>query len=190
MCVGGWVVVLRDHNSLFLGAFAQNLNTNSAFNAEVLGAITAIDIATEKNWTNLWLETDSKHVTLAFKNKEMVPWSLGNRWLNCLDDIKQMNFLISHVYREGNSCADSLANVGLALSLFVWFPSLPDCIRKYYITNRLGMPNRRFVYFWEGFDLVPPLFLYLLFLFIYHDVMLKALLFLKKMIPINSIYIK
>ena len=147
MCVGGWVVVLRDHNSLFLGAFAQNLNTNSAFNAEVLGAITAIDIATEKNWTNLWLETDSKHVTLAFKNKEMVPWSLGNRWLNCLDDIKQMNFLISHVYREGNSCADSLANVGLALSLFVWFPSLPDCIRKYYITNRLGMPNRRFVYF-------------------------------------------
>jgi len=126
VCVGGWVVVLRDHNSLFLGAFAQNLNTNSAFNAEVLGAITAIDIATEKNWTNLWLETDSKHVTLAFKNKEMVPWSLGNRWLNCLDDIKQMNFLISHVYREGNSCADSLANVGLALSLFVWFPSLPE----------------------------------------------------------------
>ncbi|KEH22270.1 hypothetical protein MTR_7g035440 [Medicago truncatula] len=67
---------------LVLGALAQNLNTNSAFNAEIFGAITAIDIAIEKNWTNLWLETDSKLVTLAFKNKEMVPWSLGNRWLN------------------------------------------------------------------------------------------------------------
>jgi len=26
-----------------------------------------------------------------------------------------MNFLVTHVYREGNSCADTLANLGLNL---------------------------------------------------------------------------
>ncbi|AES69962.1 hypothetical protein MTR_3g043760 [Medicago truncatula] len=31
-----------------------------------------------------------------------------------------------------------MANVGLALSSFAWFPSLPDCIRHDYGRNRLG----------------------------------------------------
>jgi len=137
--------VFRDHNSIFVGAFAQNLNTNSAFNAELLGIITAINIAVENNWMSIWLETDSQLAVLAFKNLNMVPWSLKNKWLNCLERVRNMNFLITHIYREGNSCADIMANVGLALSSFVWFPSLPNCIRHDYGRNRLGMPSFRFI---------------------------------------------
>ena len=74
--------VFRDHNSLYLGAFAQNLNTNSAFNAELLGVITVIDIGISTNWRNIWIETDSQLVILAFKNADMLPWSLRNKWLN------------------------------------------------------------------------------------------------------------
>jgi len=29
-----------------------------------------------------------------------------------------MNFLVTHVYREGNGCADTLANKGLPLNVF------------------------------------------------------------------------
>jgi len=136
--------VFRDHNSIFLGAFAQNLNTNSAFNVELLRVITAINLAVENNWRSIWLETDSHRTVLAFKNPNMVPWSLRNKWLNCSKYVRSMNFLITHIYREGNSCADNMANVGLALSSFVWFPSLPDCIRHNYGRNRLGMHSCRF----------------------------------------------
>jgi len=44
---------------------------------------------------------------------------------------QNMRFFASHIYREGNTCADGLANHGLSLSsldLF-WFPDAPNFIR-------------------------------------------------------------
>jgi len=61
---------------------------------------------------------------------------IRNRWINCLESIRNMNFLVSHIYREGNSCAHGLTNLGLALSSLVWFP--PD-----YVRNRLGLPKKK-----------------------------------------------
>lgn len=39
-----------------------------------------------------------------------------NRWYNWLDLISSINFLISHVFREGNTCTDKLANIGLTFN--------------------------------------------------------------------------
>jgi hypothetical protein len=36
----------------------------------------AIEISFEKGWWNLWVETDFKLVSLAFKSPFMVPWFL------------------------------------------------------------------------------------------------------------------
>jgi hypothetical protein len=33
----------------------------------------AIEIAADKNWSNLWLETDSTLVVMAFKSSALVP---------------------------------------------------------------------------------------------------------------------
>src|ERR1044072_5737997 len=96
----------------------------------------------------------------------MVPWALRNRWLNCLLTIRSMLFVVSHIFREGNTCADSLANVGLNshVNLLVWWNSVPDFLLDEYTRNRLGMPNFRFTVHWKGFGLV-PLFLFVLFPF-------------------------
>jgi len=82
----------------------------------------------------------SQLVIQAFKSKSIVPWDLKNRWDNCIGIIQGLNFCTSHVYREGNVCADSMANFGLSLSSFdlFWFDIIPD------IRNRLGMANFRF----------------------------------------------
>jgi len=54
----------------------------------------------------------------------MVPWNLRNWWINCIETTKSMNFFVTHIYRKGNTFADNLcANLNLALSSFVWFPS-------------------------------------------------------------------
>ncbi|PNX89856.1 70 kDa peptidyl-prolyl isomerase, partial [Trifolium pratense] len=49
---------------------------NSAFMAELCGAMRAIEIAYCRNWKNLWLESDSTLVVMAFKSPVLVPWEL------------------------------------------------------------------------------------------------------------------
>jgi len=55
-----------------------------------------------------------------------------------------MNFIVSHIFREGNACADALANIGLSLDNYVYYYSLPLQVRGDYVENRLGWPNFRF----------------------------------------------
>ena len=138
-------VIFRDSNNVCHCCFAQNLNTESTFIGEISRAMKAIEIAIEKNWNNLWLETDSQLVLLAFRAEHMVPWFLRNIWFNCLQNVKNMNFLVSHIYIEGNTCAYMLTNFDLTLSPYVWFPYLPDFLRYEFVKNQLGLPNFRFM---------------------------------------------
>ncbi|MCH91676.1 glycerol-3-phosphate dehydrogenase [Trifolium medium] len=105
--------VFKNHNTEFLRGFAENTGLMSAFKAELCGAMRAIEIAHSKNWMNLWLESDSILVVKAFSSSVLVPWALNNRWRNCRKLSSSMNFVVSHVYREGNQCVDGLANIGV-----------------------------------------------------------------------------
>jgi len=58
-----------------------------------------------------------------------------------------MNFIISHIYREGNQCADRLAALGLTIQNLTIWSDVPLDIREFYVKNRLGMPNFRFINF-------------------------------------------
>jgi len=54
-----------------------------------------------------------------------------------------MNFVVSHIwiYREGNSCADKLANIGLYISSLVWFDEFHSEFWEDYIKNMFGLPS-------------------------------------------------
>jgi ribonuclease HI len=132
--------VFRNHKGEFLGGFAENIGITNSLVAEIMGAILAIECAFSRNWKHLWLECDSSLVILAFKSPNIIPWQLKNRWLNCITMIKSMIFCISHIYREGNHCADKLASVGLTLNGFCWWNIAPLIIRNDLVSNRLGLP--------------------------------------------------
>ncbi|KAK2444758.1 hypothetical protein QL285_015762 [Trifolium repens] len=106
----------------------------------------AIEIAASKNWNNLWLETNSTLVVLAFKSYSLVPWVLSNRWHNCLLLTQSMNFIVSHIFREGNFCADGLANIGLFLDRLTFWNELPLVTKDNFDADRLGKPFFRVVY--------------------------------------------
>jgi ribonuclease HI len=138
--------VFRDSNADFLLAFAEPLGFASSYFAELCGVMKAIEIAYNKHWTNIWVETDSTLVVAAFNNpSKLVPWPLRNRWRNVLVMIKSLNFIVSHLCREGNQVADLFANHGLTLSSFTYWNDPPmfslDCMNK----NKLGLPNFRYV---------------------------------------------
>jgi ribonuclease HI len=136
--------IFRNSDALFLGAFSFNLGISSSLNAELVGAMLAIETAVNKGWSQLWLESDSMLVVKAFSSSKVVPWALRNRWDNCLARISNMNFFVSHIYREGNHCADKLASLGLTLPGFTWWNQIPPQLRDDFGRNRLGMPSYRF----------------------------------------------
>lgn len=74
----------------------------------------------------------------AFNDARLVPWRVRNRWSNCLSIVSSFNFVVSHVYREGNTCADALANIGLSLNTFVYCSTIPLNVRGDYVKNKLG----------------------------------------------------
>jgi ribonuclease HI len=137
--------IFRDHNANFIYAFAEPLGRETAFFAELCGALTAIELAFENNWFNLWLESDSTLVVAAFKNpKKPVAWPLRNRWRNAIFMMTQMNCIITHTYREGNKVADLIANFGLTTNEPVSWNSSPNFLLDALDCNQRGLPCFRF----------------------------------------------
>jgi ribonuclease HI len=136
--------VFRNHLAEFVVGFAENIGHQSSLIAELSGVMRAIEMANNHNWRNLWLETDSSLAVLAFKSSSIVPWGLRNRWDNCMLLAGNMNFIATHIFREGNDSADSLTNVGLVLSNIVYYWETPPCIINSVHRNKLGLPSFRF----------------------------------------------
>lgn len=98
-----------DDNAFF---FWEVLLPIQAFNQLLLAVIIAIEMAMEKNWSVLWLETNSSLLVNAFKNPSSGPWSLFNCWKNCISLTNSFSFRILHIYREANACANKFASFG------------------------------------------------------------------------------
>lgn len=74
-------------------------------------------MAAHYHWFNLWLETNSMLVLQAFKNSNLVPWQIRNRWDNVHILLSIMHCIVTHIFREGNQVVDSLANFGFSISM-------------------------------------------------------------------------
>lgn len=137
--------IFRDSNSVFLLCFAENLGGGTAFHAEISTVMRSIELAYQRRWKKLWIETDSSLVILAASNMDLVPCALRNRWKNCLAILRQMQYIITHIYREGNNCAEKLAFIGLSLQGITIWLEVPNFLNSLYGHDRLELPNFRFV---------------------------------------------
>ena len=111
--IGGYTAcggLFRYHAGTFRGAFVCNIGTQSVFYAEVMAIIFAIEYVVRHGWKNIWLESDSTSALRNFSNTLLVPMLLRNRWHNARN--LGIQVISSHIFREGNCCADYLANLG------------------------------------------------------------------------------
>jgi hypothetical protein len=100
----------------------------------------AVEIISQNHWNNIWIETDSSLVVLASKSSNHVPWHLRNRWNNVKVLLLSLHCIVSHVYKEGNQMADSLATHGLYLSSISFWHDVPDFIRPaFLVTKKVGL---------------------------------------------------
>lgn len=134
--------IFRDFRGTFMGCFASNVGNGSVFEAELMGLIMAMEFAVCNHWPRLWLECDSSSVVHAFKNVSIIPIRLRNRWHNCLQH--GLTVICSHVYREGNCCADKLATLGHEVTDTIWYTTLPSPLAVDFTRDRNGLPSYRF----------------------------------------------
>ena len=133
--------LFRDHLGSFLDAFTSNLGTCSVFTPEVHAFILPLD-ATQHGWMNLWLESESTNALLVLKNPSLLQVLLQNRWKNARS--LGIPVISSHIFREGNCCADQLASLGNSTQDEVWFSILAPKLREDFYLDLCGMPRFRF----------------------------------------------
>ena len=133
--------IFRDHLGTFMGCFACNLGAATVVEAKLTAIIIALEFAATNNWRDIWVESDSSAAVLAFKNSDLFPFCLRNRWHNCRIGIRAV---CSYIYREGNCCADLLAAFKNSLTDTVWFDRLPSLLAFDFARDRNSLPNYRF----------------------------------------------
>jgi hypothetical protein len=133
--------IFRDHMANHVASFAQNIVMATVLYAEIMAIILALELAAIHSWSNIWVESDSTAALGAFDNPELVPWNLRNRWSNCF--LRGLNIIHSHIFREGNACADSLANHGHGVEDSAWWDSLPLFLGDQFLYDKMGLPCYR-----------------------------------------------
>lgn len=108
LCVCGGIYrnEAAEHVRSFVTLFGERILT-----AEVNAIMLTFELHVDRQWKYLWPESDFIMVVNAFSNLSLVHWRIIIRWLKCLAITYFISFMISHVFREGNGTADSLANI-------------------------------------------------------------------------------
>jgi ribonuclease HI len=134
--------LFRDHRADHVGSFAQNIGIGSVLHAEITAIIIALERAAVNGWQRIWIESDSLGALAAFANPSIVPWDIRNRWCNATS--LGLTIVHTHIFREGNMCADKLANHGHSIAAPVWWDSVPSFVYASFLYDKLGLPCYRF----------------------------------------------
>ena len=118
--------IFRGSTEEFIGAFSAFLDVHTVLVAEFYGVIYALEEAQKLGLTNVWLECDSALVCV---RTNVVPWMLRNRLNTCLNYGRKIRFRVTHIFREGNVCADKLANLRfIHRESSHWYNRLPSSL--------------------------------------------------------------
>lgn len=105
--------VFRDHAGSWIVGFTTKIGTTNSFIAELWGLREGLKIAIDRGFNKLIVETDSNAMVQALiKDTESRP-ETDTLIADCNFLMRKIHEVdLIHVYREGNHCADYLANMG------------------------------------------------------------------------------
>lgn len=154
VAVGGGII--RDNLGNLVLAYARNFGSASSNMVEALTLFWGLKLALAIDAKRLIIEGDSKMIIEVTKGLSRISWMINN----ILKDIWSMivwleEFHIQHIYREGNSVADSLVGAGLEMKgMRCWrhLASLSDKQKSLIRRDQNFLTNQLFamVYFTGG----------------------------------------
>ncbi|PKU62487.1 Putative ribonuclease H protein [Dendrobium catenatum] len=143
--VAGCGGILRNHLGQMIKAFDGPVKGNSALIAELKGIIYGISMCINLGYNRIWIEVDAMLILHYINNNSL--FNAENYYLirQMKQDLSNNNYKISHIYREGNGCADALAKVGCNLLEYAEFSDhdIPKVVKGLARLDRAGLPYIR-----------------------------------------------
>ncbi|KAL0427066.1 UNVERIFIED_CONTAM: putative ribonuclease H protein [Sesamum latifolium] len=102
--------ILRDPQGRVLFAFEEPLGCMSNTLVELKAIYRGLQLSIERNITKIWIETDAQVIIKLIANPSLGAWYLQNTLMTIRTLLQQIEFKVSHIFREGNQIADLFAN--------------------------------------------------------------------------------
>lgn len=140
--------LMRNADGSWLCGFAKSLGRCTAFVAELWGVYLGLQIAVDRGFPKIVLQVDSQAVATMISGLHHAA-GIGRNLLIRIRELlsKLSEFLVLHVYREGNMCADVLANEGCGnlSSQLVIFEHAPASVGYALRQDLLGISTPRLI---------------------------------------------
>ncbi|XP_019158195.1 PREDICTED: uncharacterized protein LOC109154910 [Ipomoea nil] len=105
--------VIRDEHGRWVKGFSTKVGATDSFSAELWGLREGLRLCLSEGIEKIWVEMDSATVVAIMNNGTCKGETVVALIKDCFDLINKFNTVrISHIMREGNQCADWLANFG------------------------------------------------------------------------------
>ena len=140
---GGGVV--RDHLGDIVEAFCTPVAASSGFEAELKSLLEGVKMA-KRHGLMLWLETDAEMVRSLLEKRQLGPADSRHTMAKIGRELKELQWRVSCIRREGNKVADFLAKMGRDSQELERFEggAVPSRAKALARLDQLGMPSFRF----------------------------------------------
>lgn len=129
--VNGYIqggAMYRDSMGFVIATFMRKLGKGQAFEAELLIAMEGVTSALMKELSNIVLESDSTYVVSLFNNtNSVIPWKYRSLWAWMMGKLQDVEFMATHIYREGNTVADAIS-IFRTSEDYIWWDDIPEFI--------------------------------------------------------------
>lgn len=114
--IGG---VIQDHKGKLVAGYAGGIGLHSSMIAEASALLKGLHIVVSLGIENLHIEGDSKSIIDAINCDRLLEWNTKDILLDIRVLVSKLKLNVaSHIYREGNQVADTLANFSTHWKLF------------------------------------------------------------------------
>ena len=138
---GGGRIIRDEHGDIIVG-FYQPLIADSSIEAELLALAQGLEMAKEVRG-NIWIEMDAEIVVDNIREGCLGASTHSHVMARIINSIRDQNWKISHIHREGNKVADKLASLGYQEQYSNNYDkqSAPPMIKALVHMNQLGFPS-------------------------------------------------
>ncbi|CAN1143084.1 Putative ribonuclease H protein At1g65750 [Linum perenne] len=139
--------VLRNYEGEILSAYTMNLGSCSITRAEIRGIVEGMNLAWERGVRHLAIQTDSRCAVQILSNQNNVDHQHAGL-VKLFTKLLERDWIVSlsHVYRESNFLADSLAALGHASPFGTHFIEASDpSVASWHAYDRLRSSQPRLV---------------------------------------------
>ena len=140
--VGG---VLRDHKGEIVVAFSAGFEGGSGLEAEVSALLLGVRMA-KQHGSRLWIEADAEVLVRWIATEQLGAAEVCTDLARVRKELENVEWKVSHIFREGNKAADFLAGLGLQSGERITYTrsSTPSLVKALCRLDQLGLPNFRF----------------------------------------------